>query len=620
MGAYGNTTEATMNTLWIRDMDVTGDVSVGANTTLNIQPGITLTFAQNNSLIIDGALNIYGTSSNPVTFTRPNGTTNLWNGIQVNGNATIDHAIIEHAQKGIQFYVGSNGTVSNSDIRDNTYGVYIKDTTAPLVSNCQVYDNTSYGFYVYNSNSSSNNLEIKNNTIHDNNYCGIHLSGSTPLITDNEIFNHTYGIIAVSNSSAYLGDYDTYGNNIVHNNNYGLAASVSNPFLGEETCTVHGGNNQFSSNTTNQIRALNNSYVQAELNWWGSNPPQSSKFYTSGGASIDYTPWLNSVPGGSMMALGSPETALFENAFNATEKVWAKKKSINYMEFFNPKWPLDRQLVFARDIMWLGDIVSSQTICKNIIDTFPESSLAFFALDILWQSSRKAVKAGAQDFESFKKYVHGLSVKKDKKDIYGYAELLSAGFETNKSVATASDNVYTKYKGSILPKIALYKKFMYYLNDLNDLSKAKETADQLEREFPNSLEANSASIHFQDENSTLQKSTTTEKQNIDIESVLPNKYGLSANYPNPFNPSTSVEFALPKQSKVDIIVYNSLGQFINKVTYGSLPAGYHTYKWEAKNINKTALPSGLYFLHFTAQSLTAGQEVYNKSVKMLLIR
>ena len=365
-------------------------------------------------------------------------------------------------------------------------------------------------------------------------------------------------------------------------------------------------------------KAINNSYVQAELNWWGTSPPQSSSFYTASGASIDYTPWLTSPPGGAMLISGTPETDFFENDFSAMEN--NAGESSGYMDNFNPKWPLGRQLVFARDIMWLGDIESSQTICKNIIGSFPDSSLSFFALDILWQSSRKAQNGSTYDLGAFKQYVHDLSVTKEKKELYGYSVLLSAGLEEEKSLISASDKVHTKYEGTFLAKIALYKKFSYYFNEQNDFTKAKETADQLQHEFPNSEEAGSALSHFEEGQPLMAKSVLSDNLDTGRQTGIPTKYGLSSNYPNPFNPSTSVEFSLPKESKVDIAVYNSLGQFVNRVSFNSLPAGFHTYKWEGKNDKQDALPSGLYLLRFTAQSLTEEREVFNKSIKMLLIR
>jgi len=77
-------------------------------------------------------------------------------------------------------------------------------------------------------------------------------------------------------------------------------------------------------------------------------------------------------------------------------------------------------------------------------------------------------------------------------------------------------------------------------------------------------------------------------------------YKLEQNYPNPFNPSTKIEFALPKQSAVDIKVFNVLGQEVATLVQETLGAGNHAVTFNAKN-----LASGLYFYRITAGQFTS---------------
>jgi hypothetical protein len=175
---------------------------------------------------------------------------------------------------------------------------------------------------------------------------------------------------------------------------------------------LHGGYNQFTANSSWHVMAVNNSYVLAELNWWGVYPPDSSDFYTSGGSTIDKTPALPSPPTQNMSFALSPEEIQFDLSFLSSEvNAETSEKNNLHISYFN--WSLKRKLVFARDISLLGYIEECQTICKDIIQTFPDSSLAFFALDILWQSSRNAQAKSNNDLGWFRKYISELSLNKD---------------------------------------------------------------------------------------------------------------------------------------------------------------------------------------------------------------
>ncbi len=64
---------------------------------------------------------------------------------------------------------------------------------------------------------------------------------------------------------------------------------------------------------------------------------------------------------------------------------------------------------------------------------------------------------------------------------------------------------------------------------------------------------------------------------------LPNSFELKQNFPNPFNPTTSIQFSLPLQSQVTLEIYDILGRKIQTLVSENLEAGGHTYQWEASN-------------------------------------
>ncbi len=69
----------------------------------------------------------------------------------------------------------------------------------------------------------------------------------------------------------------------------------------------------------------------------------------------------------------------------------------------------------------------------------------------------------------------------------------------------------------------------------------------------------------------------------DIQSLSPDNVIISSNYPNPFNPSTTIRFDIPKDSYVDLTIYSITGQKIISLADGSFLKGYHEMKWNGKN-------------------------------------
>jgi len=85
---------------------------------------------------------------------------------------------------------------------------------------------------------------------------------------------------------------------------------------------------------------------------------------------------------------------------------------------------------------------------------------------------------------------------------------------------------------------------------------------------------------------------------------LPQAFSLSQNYPNPFNAKTSIEFALPEAAKVDLSIYNMLGQKVTTLVSAELPAGNHSVNWDASDVT-----SGVYFYKITAGDKTEVHEM-----------
>ena len=81
---------------------------------------------------------------------------------------------------------------------------------------------------------------------------------------------------------------------------------------------------------------------------------------------------------------------------------------------------------------------------------------------------------------------------------------------------------------------------------------------------------------------------------------LPSEYRISNNYPNPFNPTTEMEFSLPIESDINFSVYSLTGEEIYSFDRRSVPGGNYKITWNGKNRSGVSVPSGVYLYEFRA--------------------
>jgi len=96
------------------------------------------------------------------------------------------------------------------------------------------------------------------------------------------------------------------------------------------------------------------------------------------------------------------------------------------------------------------------------------------------------------------------------------------------------------------------------------------------------------------------------------EEIIPVNVTLS-NYPNPFNPTTTINFSLPEDSDVELSIYNVKGQKVITLTNEFLVKGLHSIEWNGKNNNNKSASSGIYFYKISAGKSTTMR-------KMLLLK
>jgi len=94
---------------------------------------------------------------------------------------------------------------------------------------------------------------------------------------------------------------------------------------------------------------------------------------------------------------------------------------------------------------------------------------------------------------------------------------------------------------------------------------------------------------------------------------VPVEFALHENYPNPFNPTTTLRFDLPEVSDITLTIYNMLGQKVRTFNYQNTSAGYHSVKWNATNDYGDPVGAGVYLYQLQTKDFV-------KTRKMVLLK
>jgi hypothetical protein len=81
---------------------------------------------------------------------------------------------------------------------------------------------------------------------------------------------------------------------------------------------------------------------------------------------------------------------------------------------------------------------------------------------------------------------------------------------------------------------------------------------------------------------------------------IPSEFMIADNYPNPFNPSTTIRYDIPSESRVTLTIYDILGREIQRLVDGVVEPGYHVAVWDGRGISGSLVASGVYIYRFNA--------------------
>jgi hypothetical protein len=107
-------------------------------------------------------------------------------------------------------------------------------------------------------------------------------------------------------------------------------------------------------------------------------------------------------------------------------------------------------------------------------------------------------------------------------------------------------------------------------------------------------------------------STTTDITE-NLTTTIPENYVLDQNYPNPFNPSTMISFSVLRRARVNITIYNLLGEKVIELLNDVLPVGTHQVNWDGRDGIGREVASGIYFYRLRTDD-------FHRTRKMILLK
>ncbi len=558
---------------------VNSSTNINSGTTVNIPSGAYLNFDSGVSLTSNGVLNAVGTS-NPITFNFSGSGGLVFYG-SGSSSSSLNYATINNGV-GVTFSTGTAATIRNSAINNCTQGVYIYNS-APNVFNNQIIDPQQNGIYLdasgYSPSIIANTIKKNSSNSTYHNYQGIYIvSNATPSIAHNKIGGFSYGIYSGGGSTTNCtGSDNPNQNNLIVNNVEGMTAGWGSTIYAGYT--GRGMYNSVHDNSLYDLHSYHNSYLLAGYDYLGSTP----KILCDGTSTLYYTPTLSTDP-------WNGQTTLIE------QKNDSKNNEI-VQSFIIPN-PIIADSSFTDPSSGLnledkGDLNGAITLYMSMIahDKFPD--MAFTELfKLCKQYSRTDILNYFESFSSSSKYYPLVS------KLIADNNLQTGQFD---EAISTYDNLIKTYPNDYYGINARFQKLFAYINKKNDKASAQQMLTQL-----NALNLTDPiwTIQIQQAENLLGSSS-----NNSYNSVTSALKGYAVmNYPNPFNPSTLIQYQLPKDGVVTLKVFDILGREIKTLVDRYKTQGTYTVPFDASK-----LASGIYFYQ-----LRSGNFISTK--KMLLMK
>lgn len=607
----------THNETWGGINNITGNIVVPSAITLKILPGATVKLPSSVSLTANGKLIAIGTSTQPITFTSASGTSpGSWGSIIFSGSGAAGSKIVYgDIRYGAEILANAVNVypyiqIWYCTIDNNINGVHFDNNSGGWVMDCIISNPRDHGIITTNGSA----VACYRNTITKIDHSGfgiLYNGGSSDYCLKNKISGFGQGFGALWGSSPTLGHPTANDrvNNHITDCNFGLEIRESSyPYIGfDGDNTVYG--NNVHSNLPYAAYAKNcpdeENTIYAENVYWGTTDPYvlPTLFLIGNVSNFDYSnPLPNCTWLGCLGKIASlPSQSGQRPQMSVSSNVGSMQSSGG--NIFRAGIKLRNQ----------GKYSEAKEYFKSVIKSHPRNTAAYIEL---YKTHNDTTR------DDITKFFASLSDSAPPVTKL----LLSNIYLKNGDATSAKQNnntIIKKNPGSEISVQAMLSNFYIALYNENDPKAAASILNNVmsKKDLSTPIDLSLAQNALQ----MYVDPRTGEMPNFDVKqspnesaSVEPVTDGLMGNYPNPFNPTTVINYQLSTTSHVSLRVYDILGREVATLVDGSKEAGYYTASFDGSKIS-----SGVYFMRIVVQpqeGMLQGSRPIVQVKKMLLMK
>ncbi|MFA4924209.1 MAG: T9SS type A sorting domain-containing protein [Ignavibacteriaceae bacterium] len=500
-------------------------------------------------------------------------------------------------------------------IQNCNQGVYVYNASPQIINN-QITNPSLHGIYVDAINKSpliqDNSITKTSGNANYKHQEGIILyNGTNGYITHNSISGFDHGIY-VGGSNAYFTDY-TWQNHFPNNkftfNRMGVQIGWGAFLIGGYGTNICW-NNNISNNDYYNIFVYASSRALVQNNYWGVGNLKQYLDPTSTWEilpALSTDPWL---PQGGSQAIAVANTSSSEvQTLATTDKStpvlnttsMAKGHVSNDLGTDKNEDEILKEIRLEKE----GKIDEAIEYLKKMVKNKKNSLYAITALGGL--KERYGKENVQLYFEDLLKDPNEENKSRIKKHL--------AGFYLNKDEDDKATAIFDELRNDKSSKRdnfeGLLDKFNYILHKKKDIISAKNLLAEMKNKFSDDEDAimhisTAEMLITEGDNFALGKKQNKTEATLEIE--IPKEYALFNNYPNPFNPVTTITYQLPKEGLVTLKIYDVLGNEVKTLVNEQKEMGKYTVQFDA-----SSLASGMYVYQLRVND-------YTSTKKMILVK